>query len=93
MCWSAARAAAGGSAHLSVRPLATGAHTLTLTAAGTGGAKLDCFALCEAADSGAFCVTPRGSGACPEMELYEKEGFLTLKYPHIRRVLWRIVGL
>ena len=73
------------------RPLAAGAHTLTLTAAGTGGAKLDCFALCEAADSGAFCVTPRGSGACPEMELYEKEGFLTLKYPHIREcygVLW-----
>ena len=62
-------------------------RTLTLTAAGTGGAKLDCFALCEAADSGS--VLRHARGACPEMELYEKRAHL--KYPHIREcygVLW-----
>ncbi|MFQ9681563.1 MAG: hypothetical protein ACLRZH_17020 [Ruthenibacterium lactatiformans] len=90
MCWNAARAAAGGSAHCLSRPLAAGAH-VDADGRRHRRAKLDCFTLCEAADSGAFCVTPRGSGACPEMELYEKEGFLTLKYPHIREcygVLW-----
>ena len=37
--------------------------TLTLTAAGVGGAKLDCLALCEQADAGNFTVTLRGDGS------------------------------
>lgn len=72
-------------------PLPAGDFSLTLTAAGTGSAKLDCFVLCEAAQRGAFAVTPRGSGARPVLQTHEDEQFLTLQYPHIREcygVLW-----
>ena len=72
-------------------PIPAGAFSLTLTAAGTGAAKLDCFVLCEAARCGEFTVTPRGSGARPSLQAYEDEQFLTLQYPHIHEcygVLW-----
>lgn len=73
------------------KPLSAGAHTLTLTAAGTGGAKLDCFVLCEEANSDGFVVTPRSGGAQPVLTEHAEENFLTLQYPHIREsygVLW-----
>ena len=73
-------------------PLPAGIHTLTLTAAGTGGAKLDCLALCEEAARTQFQVVPRGDGARPLLTAYEDEQFLTLQYPHIREcygVLWQ----
>ena len=73
------------------RPLAAGAHTLTLTAAGTGGAKLDCFALCEAADSGLRHAA--GERRMSGNGIVRKRG---LPHPEISphpRVLWRIVGL
>ncbi len=72
-------------------PIAAGAFSLTLTAGGTGAAKLDCFVLCEESLQSDFAVTPRGSGAQPCLQKYEAEHFLTLQYPHIREcygVLW-----
>lgn len=65
-------------------PLCAGKHTFQLTAAGLGGAKLDCFVLCEEADREAVHITPRGDGHRPEIRQYENEQFITLKYPHIQ---------
>lgn len=45
---------------LNASTIPAGKFTLTLTAAGVGGAKLDCLALCEQADAGNFTVTLRG---------------------------------
>ena len=68
-----------------------GKFTLTLTAAGVGGAKLDCLALCEQADAGNFTVTLRGDGSRPQAEPAADENYLTLQYPHIQEcygILW-----
>lgn len=68
-----------------------GKFTLTLTAAGVGGAKLDCLALCEQADAGNFTVTLRGDGFRPQAEPAADENYLTLQYPHIQEcygILW-----
>lgn len=70
-----------------------GKFTLTLTAAGVGGAKLDCLALCEQADAGNFTVTLRGDGSRPQAEPAADENYLTLQYPHIQEcygILWMI---
>lgn len=60
-----------------------GEQIIELTAAGLGGAKLDCLFLCEQGKEDQVSITPRGSGACPEIGNYEGEHFLTLRYPHI----------
>lgn len=68
-----------------------GKFTLTLTAAGVGGAKLDCLALCEQADAGNFTATLRGDGSRPQAEPAADENYLTLQYPHIQEcygILW-----
>lgn len=65
-------------------PVAAGEWTVTLTAQGTAGAKLDCLVLCEQAGAGDFAVTLRGDGHRPQLDVHADEGFLTLQYPHIR---------
>lgn len=72
-------------------PLPAGDFSLTLTAEGTGNAKLDCLVVCEQSRQQEFSVTLRQDGARPEIFPYEKENFLVLRYPHIREcygVLW-----
>ncbi len=72
-------------------PLAAGEIRIELTAAGCGGAKLDCLILCEEEETNQVSITPRGSGAVPEICTYEAERFLTLQYPHIAEcygVVW-----
>lgn len=72
-------------------PLQGGAFSLTLTARGTGNAKLDCFVVCEQDRRESFSVTLRQSGARPCIEKHEDEHFLVLQYPHIREcygVVW-----
>ncbi len=72
-------------------PMAAGDQLLTLTAAGTGSARLDCLVLCRESDIPRITMTPRGAGACPELKTYADEGFLTLHYPHIAEhygIMW-----
>lgn len=72
-------------------PIEAGPFTLTLTGAGCGNPKLDCFVLCESARRTEVSLTMRDSGARPEIWKYEEEHFLVLQYPHIREcygILW-----
>lgn len=71
--------------------MSAGEQRLELTAAGLGGAKLDCLVLCEEDQREQVSITIRGSGAVPEIGRYEDERFITLRYPHIGEcygVMW-----
>lgn len=65
-------------------PVPEGGLRLTLTSCGRGAAKFDCFTLCEEAQCGEIDIRIRTSGFVPELRCHEDEGFLTLRYPHIR---------
>lgn len=65
-------------------PLWAGKHEFKLVAAGLGGAKLDCFILCEEAEADTVCITARTDGHRPEIRQYKDEQLITLKYPHIQ---------
>lgn len=72
-------------------PLPAGQFTLTLTGAGCGNPKLDCLVLCDESRQKEVAIILRDSGARPEIFRHEEEGFLVLRYPHIREcygVLW-----
>lgn len=64
-------------------PMEAGDQVIELTAAGVGGAKLDCLLLCQWEQRDQVSIVPRGSGARPVITRYDQEEFLTLGYPHI----------